>query len=126
MGGIHSPIKWKKILMYLKKQRIDIAYLQETHLLPPEVEKLGTLEWKVLTSVPFSSKARGVVTLIRSTDDVTTHTTKVDPQGRFAIADISIDRSRLILCNIYMHPMCILKISFSICSLSCTPSAMFH
>lgn len=48
VGGIHSPAKRKKNLMYLKKMQIDIAYVQETHLLPPEVEKLETMGWKVL------------------------------------------------------------------------------
>lgn len=39
VGGIHSPIKRKKILLYLKKAQIDVAFLQETHLMPPEAEK---------------------------------------------------------------------------------------
>lgn len=101
VGGIHSPIKRKKILLYLKKLQIDVAFLQETHLLPPEVAKLGTLGWKVLVSAPFSSKARGVVTLVKNIHEVVTHTTIVDPQGRYAIADITIDGTRLLLGNIY-------------------------
>lgn len=101
VGGIHSPIKRKKILLYLKKQHIDIAFLQETHLLPPEVVKLGTLGWTVLSSAPFSSKARGVVTLIRNVHNVTVHASTIDHQGRYTITDISIDRTRLLLCNVY-------------------------
>lgn len=30
--GVHSPIKRRKILTFLKKEYIDIALLQETHL----------------------------------------------------------------------------------------------
>lgn len=81
--------------------QIDVAYLQETHLLPPEAEKLGTIGWKVLVSAPYSSKARGMIILIRNTHDVTTHSTIIDPQGRHAIADITFDRSQLTLCNLY-------------------------
>lgn len=55
--------KRKKILLYLKKLQIDIAYLQETHLLMSEVEKLNTLGWKILAAAPFTYKARGVVIL---------------------------------------------------------------
>lgn len=105
VGGIHSPIKRKKKLMYLKKLRIDIAFLQETHLLPPEVVKLGTMGWRVLASAPFSSKARGVVTLVRQTLEITIHSSSVDPQGRYAITDVSIDSARFILCNIYAPNM---------------------
>lgn len=93
-------LKQKQILMYLKKMQIDIAYLQETHLLPP-VEKLGTMGWKVLTSASFSSKARGVGTLIRTMHDVINHSRIIDPLGRYAIADITVDRTQLTLCNIY-------------------------
>lgn len=101
VGGIHSPVKRKKILLYLKKLHIDIAYLQETHLLPPEVAKLGAMGWRVLASAPFTSKARGVVTLIRTNHDVTIHFTLADPQGRYSITDVSLGCSRFILCNVY-------------------------
>lgn len=101
VGGIHSPIKRKKLLIYLKKLQIDIAYLQETHLLPQEVMKLGTMGWKVLASASYSSKARGVVILVRSTIEILTHSVTVDPHGRYVIVDATVDNSRLILCNIY-------------------------
>lgn len=101
VGGIHSPIKRKKILLYLKKLQIDVALLQETHLLPPEVVKLGTMGWKVIASAPFSSKARGVVILSRQTLEVNIHSSILDPQGRFAIVDVSIENTRMLLCNLY-------------------------
>lgn len=101
VGGIHSPIKRKKILIYLKKLHMDIVYLQETHLLPPEVAKLGTLGWRVLASASFNAKARGVVTLVRTVLDVHIHSTNADPQGRYVITDATLDGSRFLLCNIY-------------------------
>lgn len=101
VGGIHSPIKRKKILIYLKKMQIDVAYLQETHLLPPEVEKLNTMGWKVVASAPYSSKARGVVILIRNSIEFINHQVTPDPQGRYVIVDATLDHTRLILCNLY-------------------------
>lgn len=101
VGGINSPAKRKKILLYMKKLSLDIAYIQETHLLPPEMEKLNTLGWKVLTSAPFTSKARGVAILTRNNLEVTLHSRVVDPSGRYVIADASVNQSRLVLCNIY-------------------------
>lgn len=65
-GGINSPAKRKKVLLYLKKFMLDVVYLQETHLLSPEIDKLNTLGWKVLAAAPFNSKARGVVILVRN------------------------------------------------------------
>ena len=34
--GIHHPIKRKKILSFLKKDKVQIAYIQETHLVDKE------------------------------------------------------------------------------------------
>lgn len=39
--GVHSPIKRRKILTFLKKENIDIALLQETHLDDVEHLKAG-------------------------------------------------------------------------------------
>lgn len=101
VGGINSPAKRKKILLYLKKLALDIVYLQETHLLPPEIQKLNTLGWKVVASAPFNSKARGVVILVRNTLDVTLFSTIVDSSGRYIVADASINQFNLVMCNIY-------------------------
>lgn len=38
--GVHNPIKRRKILTFLKKEHIDIALLQETHLDDAEHLKL--------------------------------------------------------------------------------------
>lgn len=57
--------------------------------------------WKVLTSASFSSKARGVITLTRNNYEVIIHSSKIDPQGRYAIVDATIDHTRIILCNVY-------------------------
>lgn len=102
VGGIHLPVIRKKLLIYLKKLQVDIAYLQETHHLPLDMEKLGTMGWKVLASVSasFSSKARGVAILIRTSVAILSHSITVDPQGRYVIADITVDQSRFTLCYV--------------------------
>ena len=38
--GIHHPIKRMKILCFLKKDKVQIAYIQETHLVDKEHMKL--------------------------------------------------------------------------------------
>ncbi len=50
--GRSNPVKRKKILNYLKKEQIHIAFLQETHLTDSEHIKLkrlgGTSIWLVI------------------------------------------------------------------------------
>lgn len=73
VGGFHSPIKqWR-----------------------------NTMVWKVLASAPFTSKAWGVVILVKDNITVTLHCSIIDPQGRFGIVDATVDQSRFILSNIY-------------------------
>lgn len=62
--GIHHPVKRKKILTHLKKEEVDIALLQETHLKDIEHEKLKR-DWvgQVFFS-SFTSNSREVCILI--------------------------------------------------------------
>lgn len=87
--------------MYLEKLQMDVAYLQETHLLPPEIDKLNSMGWKVLAAAPFNSKARGVVILVKASLNFTLHSSIVDLQGCYVRADATISLSRLVICNIY-------------------------
>lgn len=72
-------------LPFLKKLQIDIACLKETNLLMPEVDKLNALGWKVVAVAPFTSKARGMVILVKSVLAPVLHATIIDPQGRYVI-----------------------------------------
>ena len=40
VNGLNGPVKRKRVLTYLKKLKIDIAFIQETHLTPLEHRKL--------------------------------------------------------------------------------------
>jgi len=40
VNGLCSPVKQSKILLKLKRENIDIAFSQETHLMEVEHEKL--------------------------------------------------------------------------------------
>lgn len=83
--GINNVIKRKKFLTWFKKEKTNIALLQETHLSDVEHLKLKR-EWvgQVYFS-SFSSSKRGVAILIhKNTPFVLTKCIK-DDQGRFVI-----------------------------------------
>lgn len=99
--GINNVIKRKKILTWFKKEKTNIALLQETHLSDVEHLKLKR-EWvgQVYFS-SFSSSKRGVAILIhKNTPFVLTKCIKVD-QGRFVIRTFiwGICSDRLYLCS---------------------------
>ncbi len=61
------PLKHKKFWSYVRRERVDIALLQETHLTDVEHSKLQQGGVGQLFFSSFSSSSRGVVILLRRT-----------------------------------------------------------
>ena len=63
MKGANLAMKRKKLLLYLKQKKVDICFLQETHLNNDESTKLQR-DWvgKIFYSA-YSSNQRGVCIL---------------------------------------------------------------
>lgn len=83
--GINNAVKRKKILSWFKKEKVNIALLQETHLTDEEHKKLKR-EWvgQVYYS-SFSSSKRGVAILIKKNTPFTIAKTVTDTEGRYVI-----------------------------------------
>lgn len=86
--GANLASKRKKLLMYLKQKKADIAFLQETHLDAAESKKLQR-DWvgQIFYST-FSSSRRGVIILIRKTVAITVYDQKSDTEGRWVAIDV--------------------------------------
>lgn len=82
--GIQGPIKRKKILNYfLKKEKIQTALIQETHLNDKEHSKLKR-DWLGLVYYSsFTSKSRGVAILVHKSLPLTEVEVKADTLGRY-------------------------------------------
>jgi len=63
--GANNPPKKIKILNYLKKERVDIALLQETHLSKAEHNTLKKDWVGQVFSASYSTRSRGVAIIIR-------------------------------------------------------------
>lgn len=58
VNGIHTPIKRRKVLTYLRKEGVHIALLQETHLDDKEHLKLQQGGFDQLFFSSFTSRSR--------------------------------------------------------------------
>lgn len=101
VNGLNGPIKRKRVLMYLKKLKIDIAFVQETHLTPLEHRKLKRDWIGHVISSSFNSKARGVAVLINKNTPVTIGETIVDTLGRYVVVNCQIYSEPWTLLNFY-------------------------
>lgn len=99
--GANLATKRRKLMIYLKQKRADIALLQEMHLDTIESKKLQR-DWvgQIFYST-FSSSKRGVIILIRKTVTIKVYDQRSDTEGRWVAIDVDIMGRRCSLVNIY-------------------------
>uniref|UniRef100_A0A8C1R9D1 exodeoxyribonuclease III n=1 Tax=Cyprinus carpio TaxID=7962 RepID=A0A8C1R9D1_CYPCA len=99
--GSNNPIKRKAILNSLKKDKIQIAFLQETHLSDNEHNKY-LREWvgQVYYS-SYSTSKRGVIILIHKNLPLVVTDTYKDTEGRIILAKGTLYGEIILLGSIY-------------------------
>lgn len=91
-----------KVFSHISKQKVDIVYLQETHLLPKDHCRLGRGGFSRIYHSKFASnKSRGTAILIHR--DVFFEETKViaDKDGRFVIVQWRLFSVPVVLVSLY-------------------------
>ncbi len=101
VNGLNGPVKRKRLLTYLKKLKVDIAFTQETHLTSQEHQKLKR-EWvgQVISS-SFNSRARGVAISVNKNTLLEVIDTIIDPLGRYVFVNCRIFSEKWSLLNLY-------------------------
>uniref|UniRef100_A0AAR2LBR0 exodeoxyribonuclease III n=1 Tax=Pygocentrus nattereri TaxID=42514 RepID=A0AAR2LBR0_PYGNA len=89
VNGLNSPIKRAKILSKMRKEKIDVVMLQETHLGNDEHEKL---------------KKRGVAILFSNSVYFECTSEIKDKEGRYIFVKGKIDNNEVTFCNVYAPP----------------------
>ena len=99
--GISNFRKRRTIFSWLRKQKPDVVFLQETHSTKGN-EATWKKEWgATLFCSHGANNARGVAILIRNNFDCTVEECIVDSNGRFIILKASISGDPTLLVNIY-------------------------
>ena len=99
--GVNDPVKRGKVLSHLKSLSSDIMFLQETHLEKTSQVKLRSRWIGQSFQSSFSTKARGVATLIRKGVPFRHQSTITDTEGRYLIVRGELHSLPLTLVNIY-------------------------
>ena len=99
--GIKQNAKHKEMWLYFNKMKADIIILQETHSVKEdEVVWNAEFDSKILYS-HGESNARGVAILFKPKLNVQIAKTTIDKNGRYIIADCTINDKPITLVNIY-------------------------
>ena len=99
--GLQKIKKVKQVMGRLKDMHSNIVFLQETHLAPNEDIKIKKRWRGEVFSAPFTSQARGVMTLIHKSIPFNVTKVTADKMGRYLIVEGNLFAEYLILVNIY-------------------------
>lgn len=101
VNGLGHPIKRKKVVASLKRNKLDIVFLQETHLAMQEAEKLGRAFGDYMFCSEGSSNNKGVIILIKKHLQFRCIKQMKDKSGRVIMVWAEILGQNLLLANIY-------------------------
>ena len=99
--GLNSSRKRRQVFRWLHLQRSDIIFLQETYS-STETIKRWEAKWggKVVAS-HSTTHSKGVMVLFEPNLNVTINKTLADKNGRYILAETSIDETNIVFVNIY-------------------------
>ena len=99
--GLNSSRKRRQVFRWLHLQRSDIIFLQETYS-STETIKRWEAKWggKVVAS-HGTTHSKGVMVLFKPKLNVTINKTLADKNGRYILAETSIDETNIVFVNIY-------------------------
>ena len=101
VNGLNNPMKKKKVLSHINSKGSDLIYLQETHLVNGEAQKLNR-GW--VGHVSFScgnGRSRGVAILINKRLQFKCLKEDSDGEGRIVLILAEIQGLKVILANVY-------------------------
>lgn len=105
INGILNPVKRSKMLSQLKRDKVQIAYIQEPHLSDNEHAKLNKMGYtKVYFSSHDSGRHRGVLILLCSAVNFKIISEHKDKEGRYIMVIGKIDETLVSLFNVYIPP----------------------
>ena len=80
--GLNSPYKRSKILDFLRRKKVDITLLQETHLKPDDVNRFQNRFYKPMVAATDGTGTKGTLILMRRGINLTVEKTGSDNCGR--------------------------------------------
>lgn len=105
VNGLVSPIKTSKILTKLKRDKVEVALLQETHLKEAEHTRLKRMGFKYQFGSSYTAgHRRGVAILISSRISFELTFEKKDKEGRYILIRGILGGVLVTILNVYAPP----------------------
>ncbi len=99
--GLNGPTKHSMCLDWLKRHKIDVAFIQESHLKPADKYRLVSRHYYTVAAAAFNSKSRGALVLVRRSLSLTIIESYGSEDGRIAYIKTNINGLKVALLCIY-------------------------
>ena len=100
--GLKDSKKRREIFYWLRKQKHDVIFLQETHCHSKKLEYCWTREWDGQSVWGLgTNNSKGVAILFNRNHLYDVSTVFKDPNGRIIVVDLNVDNNILRLLNVY-------------------------
>lgn len=105
VNGMGNPVKRSRVITKMKRDKMQIIFLQETHMSTQEHVKLRKFGYlNSFFSSCKNNRRRGVTTLISNSVNFELIKEKGDKEGRYIIVIGKIDNVMVTFANIYVPP----------------------
>lgn len=101
VGGLNNPVKRVAVLNFLRSQGVQIAMLQETHLVDGDIQRLANRFFKVIAHSSAHNKTKGVAVICRRNLQFKFIDNWSDNSGRIAIAKVQIEHTDVAIISLY-------------------------
>ncbi len=99
--GLNSPYKQSKILDFSRREKTDIALLQETHLKPSDISRVQNRFYKPIVASADGTCTKGAMILMRCSVNVAIERIGSDNKGLLAFCCASIQGEKIAFVSIY-------------------------
>lgn len=99
--GLNLSSKRISCLDLLHRKKIDIAFIQESHLLKDDVFRFSNKHYQVLASSSFRKKSRGVLIVGRCKLPLTILDSGNDAEGRVAYVKTMLGNYKITFISVY-------------------------
>ena len=100
-GGLNLQHKRSSTLVWLARQKVDVALLSETHLLKADSHRMANKYYHVLAASSAGTKTKGVAVIARRRLNWKLLSTWADTTGRICLAKLEYMNRKIALISAY-------------------------
>ncbi len=99
--GLNTPHKRTSVLTFMHRRKIDLALLQETHLLSRDSSRMANRFYHTIASSSAESKSKGVAIVCKHNLKMKVLNVWADTAGRIAVAKVELYGRRIAIISAY-------------------------